>query len=145
MPLKGFGKKRAQIKGEICSLWKNRDMQAYPEKSINPIHQVAPILEKIAGFNLDSGDENFAPSKLVLTDIRGGMEVTNVTPSTLKIMFNVRNSTATTKDGVERYIDEVFKGLDYSLKLEQGSFPFVTDRDSILIEKLKMLSIGLHQ
>ncbi len=128
--------RRGSINGEIV-VYGKQGHAAYPEKSINPIHQVAPILEKIAGFNLDSGDENFAPSKLVLTDIRGGMEVTNVTPSTLKIMFNVRNSTATTKDGVERYIDEVFKGLDYSLKLEQGSFPFVTDRDSILIERLK--------
>jgi len=38
---------------------------AYPEKSINPIHNIAPILTYIAGHNLDNGDENFAPSKLV--------------------------------------------------------------------------------
>ena len=57
---------------------------AYPEKAINPVHQIAPLLEKIAGVDLDGGDENFAPSKMVITDIRGGMEVTNVTPGSLK-------------------------------------------------------------
>jgi succinyl-diaminopimelate desuccinylase len=128
--------RRGSINGEIIIKGK-QGHAAYPEKSINPIHQVAPFLEKIAGVNLDSGDENFAPSKIVLTDIRGGMEVTNVTPDNLKIMFNVRNNTKTSKDDVKRYIDEVFSGLDYSLRLEQGSFPFVTDRNSALINNLK--------
>jgi len=62
---------------------------AYPEKTINPIHQIASILDKIAGVNLDNGDTDFAPSQMVITDIRAGMEVTNVTPGTLKMMFNV--------------------------------------------------------
>jgi succinyl-diaminopimelate desuccinylase len=43
---------------------------AYPEKGVNPVHQIAPLLEKIAGYDLDNGDEYFAPSKLVITDIR---------------------------------------------------------------------------
>jgi len=127
--------RRGSINGEIV-IKGRQGHAAYPEKSINPIHQVAPILDKIAGVNLDSGDNNFAPSKIVLTDIRGGMEVTNVTPSSLKIMFNIRNSTKISKDSVKEYIEELFSGLDYSLKLEQSSFPFVTDRDSALIENL---------
>ena len=77
---------------------------AYPEKGINPVHQIAPLLEKIAGYDLDNGDEYFAPSKLVITDIRAGMQVTNVTPNKLDLMFNVRNSTNTKKEDVEAYI-----------------------------------------
>jgi succinyl-diaminopimelate desuccinylase len=92
---------------------------------------------KLAGVDLDEGDENFAPSKLVITDIRGGMEVTNVTPGELKIMFNVRNSTATSKEDVEAYVRQVLDGLDYDLTLTQGSFPFVTDRDSKIVETLR--------
>jgi succinyl-diaminopimelate desuccinylase len=109
---------------------------AYPEKAVNPVHQIAPILDKIAGVNLDNGDENFAPSKMVITDIRGGMEVTNVTPGSLKIMFNVRNSTKTTQEDIKLHIEKLFKDLDYTLELTQGSYPFVTKRDSMIVEKL---------
>jgi len=109
---------------------------AYPEKSINPIHNIAPILNKIANVNLDNGDKNFAPSKLVITDIRSGMQVTNVTPNELNMMFNVRNSTKTTKESIEKYIKQNFLGLDYELRLEQSSFPFVTDFNSLVVNKL---------
>lgn len=109
---------------------------AYPEKAINPVHQIAPILDKIAGVNLDSGDDNFAPSQMVITDIRGGMQVTNVTPASLNIMFNVRNSTKTTQEDITSHIDRYFKDLDYTLKLTQGSYPFVTKRDSKIVKSL---------
>ncbi len=106
---------------------------AYPEKSVNPISQIAPILNKMAGHHFDNGDENFAPSELVITDIRAGMEVTNVTPSELNMMFNVRNSTNTVKEDIEKYIVELCSGLDYNLKLTQGSFPFVTSKNSDIV------------
>jgi succinyl-diaminopimelate desuccinylase len=109
---------------------------AYPEKAINPVHQIAPLLEKIAGVNLDSGDDDFAPSQMVITDIRGGMKVTNVTPSSLRIMFNVRNSTKTTQEEIKIHIETLFKDLDYSLELTQGSYPFVTTRDSKIVKQL---------
>lgn len=109
---------------------------AYPEKAINPVHQIAPILNKLAGVNLDNGDDDFAPSQMVITDIRGGMEVTNVTPSSLKLMFNVRNSTKTTQEDIRLHINKHFDNLDYKLELTQGSYPFVTTRDSKVVHKL---------
>ncbi len=109
---------------------------AYPEKSINPIHQIAPILETIAGVNLDDGDEFFAPSKLVITDIRAGMEVSNVTPANLKMMFNVRNSTKTTIKDIENFINKKFKNLNYTLSLSEGAKPFVTNKNSLIVDNL---------
>ena len=109
---------------------------AYPEKAINPVHQMAAVLDKIAGVNLDTGDEDFAPSQMVITDIRGGMQVTNVTPGSLKLMFNVRNSTKTTQEEVRLHIDRSLEGLDYTLELTQGSYPFVTNRGSKVVQKL---------
>jgi len=110
---------------------------AYPEKTINPVHDIASILGYIAGHDLDAGDDDFAPSKLVITDIRAGMEVTNVTPHELRMMFNVRNSTKTTKESVEAYMHKVFDGLDYDLILQQGSYPFVTNHESYIVHQLK--------
>ena len=111
---------------------------AYPEKAINPVHQIASVLENIAGVNLDNGDNDFAPSQMVITDIRGGMEVTNVTPGSLKLMFNVRNSTKTTQEEVKEHIAKCFEGLKYDLELTQGSYPFVTTRDSKIVKELSL-------
>ncbi len=110
---------------------------AYPEKSTNPIHKVAKVLPKIAGVNLDNGDENFAPSKFVITDIRAGMEVTNVTPERLKMMFNVRNSTNTTIEDIKSFVDKYFKDMNYSLSLNQSAKPFVTDKNSKIVKLLQ--------
>ena len=110
---------------------------AYPEKAINPVHKIAPILPLIAGFNLDNGDEFFSPSKFVVTDIRSGMEVTNVTPNKLNMMFNVRNSTKTNQETIKDFIAIKFDGLNYSLRLTQGSYPFVTDSNTDVVKKMQ--------
>jgi len=109
---------------------------AYPEKTINPVHQIANILPKLAGYYFDNGDDFFTPSQLIITDIRGGMEVTNVTPNKLNIMFNVRNSTKTTQQDIQEFIDENLKELDYTFKMTQGSYPFVTNRTSKIVTKI---------
>jgi succinyl-diaminopimelate desuccinylase len=109
---------------------------AYPEKATNPIHKVAQVLHHMAGIDLDEGDDYFAPSKFVVTDIRAGMEVTNVTPGKLKMMFNVRNSTKTTKEDIEHFVHRYFKEMNYSLQLDQSARPFVTDAGTKIVRTL---------
>jgi len=109
---------------------------AYPEKAKNPIHKVAQVLPKMAGVNLDEGDEFFGPSKFVITDIRAGMEVTNVTPGKLKMMFNVRNSTKTSLDDVEHFVHKYFSGMDYDLTLSQSAEPFLTQTDRPVVHNI---------
>ncbi len=128
--------RRGSING-ILEVFGKQGHAAYPEKSINPINLISPLLDKLAGHNFDNGDENFAPSQLVVTDIRSGMEVTNVTPGYLKLMFNVRNSTKTDKKDIQDYIEHLFSGLDYKLTLFQGAKPFVTSRDSKIVKLLQ--------
>ncbi|MGK0255819.1 MAG: succinyl-diaminopimelate desuccinylase [Arcobacteraceae bacterium] len=126
--------RRGSINGYL-ELQGKQGHAAYPEKTINPIHLISPILPKIAGFNLDNGDEFFSPSQFIITDIRSGMEVTNVTPNKLNMMFNVRNSTKTTQETITQFIRKKFNGLDYTLKLTQGSYPFVTDVNTKVVER----------
>lgn len=109
---------------------------AYPRKCINPIELLGSRLGEIAGKNLDNGDENFEPSQIVVTDIRGGMQVCNVTPSDLVMMFNVRNSTLTHQKDVEKYLQKVLEGLNYELILQTSSLPFLTQRNNNFISKL---------
>jgi len=128
--------RRGSING-FLTLKGKQGHAAYPEKAINPVHQIAKVLPNIAGIDLDSGDEFFSPSQFVITDIRSGMEVTNVTPNDLKMMFNVRNSTKTTQKEIEAFIAKNFEGLDYELKLTQGSYPFVTNKESKIVKSMQ--------
>ncbi len=128
--------RRGSINGYITIKGK-QGHAAYPEKCINPVHNFAHVLPQIAGFDLDNGDEYFSPSKMVITDIRGGMEVTNVTPNELKLMFNVRNSTNTKREDVEAFIHEKLKGLEYDFRTTQGSFPFVTNKESKVVKAME--------
>jgi len=120
--------RRGSINGYV-TLKGKQGHAAYPEKAINPIHNISKVLGNMAGVDLDNGDEFFSPSKFVVTDIRSGMQVTNVTPNELKMMFNVRNNTKT----ITMFVEEHFKGLDYELRLTQGSYPFRTDTDTKLV------------
>ncbi len=126
-------------RGSINGILENFGRQghaAYPEKSLNPIHKIAQVLPKIAGVDLDSGDEYFAPSKFVITDLRAGMEVTNVTPGKLKMMFNVRNSTKTDTQDIEDFVHNHFDGMNYELTLSQSAKPFMANPDTLLVKSL---------
>ena len=128
--------RRGSINGTI-EVFGKQGHAAYPQKSINTINLISPLLDKLTAYNFDEGDENFAPSQLVVTDIRSGMEVTNVTPGYLKLMFNVRNSTKTSKEDIEAYINTLFKELDFKLILNQSAKSFVTKRDSKIVKLLQ--------
>jgi len=128
--------RRGSING-VLTINGRQGHAAYPEKSINPVNILASRLDKLAGYRLDNGDDAFAPSEIVITDIRGGLEVTNVTPGSVKIMFNVRNSTKTDAASLENYINNLFEGVDFSLKLSQSAFPFVTDKSSKIVKQLE--------
>ncbi|WP_300367110.1 succinyl-diaminopimelate desuccinylase [Hydrogenimonas sp.] len=124
--------RRGSINGIIEKIGR-QGHAAYPEKAVNPIHKVAQVLPHIAGVDLDEGDAFFAPSKFVITDIRAGMEVTNVTPGKLKMMFNVRNNTKTTKEDIETFVDGYFKDMNYLLSITQSAQPFMTDKESKIV------------
>ncbi|MBW6488206.1 succinyl-diaminopimelate desuccinylase [Sulfurimonas sp.] len=127
--------RRGSINGYI-TLKGKQGHAAYPEKSINPISLIAPRLLNMVGVDLDNGDEFFSPSKFVITDIRAGMQVTNVTPDELSMMFNVRNTTLTTQKEVREFVEKNLEGLEYELRLTQGSYPFRTDTDTKLVKNI---------
>lgn len=127
--------RRGSINGKLIIQGKQGHV-AYPSKCINPVELIAPVLSKIAGFDLDKGSAEFEPSKIVITDIRGGMEVVNVTPNDLKIMFNVRNSTATSLEDLQAYLENLLKTIPHSLELKQSSKPFLTDTKNKIVQKM---------
>lgn len=127
--------RRGSINGYITIQGK-QGHAAYPEKAINPVHLLVPRLANMAGVDLDNGDAFFSPSKFVITDIRAGMQVTNVTPNELKMMFNVRNTTLTTQQDIQEFVAKNLDGLEYELRLSQGSYPFRTNTDTKLVRNI---------
>lgn len=120
--------RRGSVNGKLIIKGKSGHA-AYPEKCDNPLHNFGGFLTDVAGKDLDGGDEHFAPSKFVVTDLRAGYEVTNLTPGNLSMMFNVRNSTQTSKEDIESFVKNTLNkyGIEnYELTLTQSSFPFVT-------------------
>ncbi|TLE15521.1 succinyl-diaminopimelate desuccinylase [Helicobacter apodemus] len=127
--------RRGSING-VLKIQGKQGHVAYPNKCINPVEIIAPILSKIAGYNLDSGNDSFEPSKIVITDIRGGLEVVNVTPDDLRIMFNVRNSTQTSLEDLKQYLQDLLKHIPHTLELKQSSKPFLTNPNNSLVAKV---------
>ncbi len=128
--------RRGSINGKI-RIQGRQGHVAYPQQCVNPIHLCAPLLPKIADYHLDDGGDGFEPSRIILTDIRGGMEVVNVTPNDLRIMFNVRHSTKTDEKRLRTHIESVFRGLEYTLELKQSSKPFLTNAKSKIVRDLE--------
>lgn len=135
--------RRGSINGTIYIEGKQGHV-AYPSKCINPVELLGERLGKLAGVNLDNGSKEFEPSKLVITDIRGGIEAVNVTPSDIKIMFNVRNSTQTTLKSLRDYVESVLKGLPYTLELKQSAQSFLTV-DTRFLELLESSIMESHK
>lgn len=127
--------RRGSING-VLKVFGQQGHVAYPKKCLNPVDIIAPHLSKISGHKLDKGSEEFEPSRIVVTDIRGGLEVVNVTPNDLKIMFNVRNSTQTSVESVRKYLEHLLAKAPHSLELNQSSKPFLTDKQSLIVQKI---------
>lgn len=127
--------RRGSINGRIVIQGKQGHV-AYPNKCINPIDLIVPILPKLSNVELDSGDNDFLASRLIITNIAAGMGVVNVTPNDLEIMFNVRNNPLTTQDTLKKYLDSIFGDLPYHLELKQSSYPFIT-HSRVLVESLR--------
>jgi len=53
------------------------------------------------------------------------------------MMFNVRNSTKTNQETIKDFIATKFDGLDYTLRLTQGSYPFVTDSSTNVVKNMQ--------
>jgi succinyl-diaminopimelate desuccinylase len=126
-------------RGSINGVLKIKGVQghvAYPERCVNPVELIAPLMGAFVGRNLDNGDRHFSPSKLVVTDIRGGMEVTNVTPDEVKIMFNVRNGLSTTREDIEQFFRQLLRNISYELHLHQSAHPFKTSQFSKIVKHL---------
>ena len=98
---------------------------AYPEKCNNPIEHLIKVCNKLVK-PFDNGSKLFQPTKLVITSIDVGNDVTNLVPNNASLKFNVRfNDQFNSKDIIkvikERISEEKVKHK-LSVKVSGESF-----------------------
>jgi len=107
---------------------------AYPHLAKNPIHLAAPILDELVEEAWDDGNEHFPPTSFQISNIRGGVGVTNVIPDSVEVDFNFRYSTESSdkslKDRVAKIIEKFTSS--YKLNWSLSGKPFLTKSSDLI-------------
>jgi succinyl-diaminopimelate desuccinylase len=111
---------------------------AYPDRSRNPIHQLAPAMAELVATQWDRGTADFPPTSWQVSNIHAGTGATNVIPGELEVQFNFRFSTASTAAGLKARVTEILTrhGLDYAIEWTLGGEPFLTPRGELVAATL---------
>jgi succinyl-diaminopimelate desuccinylase len=102
---------------------------AYPERLLNPIHAVLPVLAELAARRWDDGHAGFPPTQFQVIQIQAGSGATNVVPGELSATFNLRWSPAQTLEGLKRAVAEACArhGLRHAIEWREASLPYYTE------------------
>ena len=119
-------------RGSINGLLTVRGMQghvAYPDKSVNPIHQALPALRALVEEEWDRGNAAFPPTSLQISNIHAGAGADNVIPGALELRFNLRYSTAIDADRIRARVEELLgrEQLDFELRWHESGLPFLNE------------------
>ena len=107
---------------------------AYPHLASNPIHTAAPILDKLVQEEWDSGNEHFPPTSFQISNIRGGVGVTNVIPDCIEIDFNFRYSTESNDESLMNRVIQIIEKFssDYEIDWSLSGKPFLTESSDFI-------------
>ena len=111
---------------------------AYPHLSLNPVHILARLIDRLASTPLDAGTDRFDPSTLSVSTFDVGNHAANVIPEKASAVFNIRFNTEHTADSLKALIqencDEVCRQLggEFEISSVTGGECFVANRGPLL-------------
>jgi len=120
---------------------------AYPQLADNPIHLVTPALNQLCNEQWDIGNDYFPATSFQISNIHSGDKVTNVIPGEVEVMFNFRYSTETTKEELQKRVNDILDShkLNYFVEWSHSGYPFLTPKGELVsacvdaIEKIKAI------
>ena len=120
---------------------------AYPHLAENPNHLMTSVLNDLCQQQWDNGNDYFPATSFQISNIHSGSRVTNVIPGEVEIMFNFRYSTETTKEELQKKVNDILDShkLNYSIDWSHSGYPFLTPQGVLLsacvdaIEKIKSI------
>ncbi len=111
---------------------------AYPNKTDNPVHKLARLVDRISSTALDQGNDYFDPSTLAVTSFDVNNKATNVVPARATAKFNIRFSTEHNYDSLRGWVDghiETVKaelGGRWTVVINEGAEAFITEPGSFV-------------
>lgn len=119
-------------RGSINGLLTVKGLQghvAYPQQSVNPIHEALPALTRLIEEEWDRGNVSFPPTGLQISNINAGTGADNVIPGTLEVQFNLRYSTETDAGRIRERVTQLLDGggFDYDIRWHESGRPFLTE------------------
>ena len=120
---------------------------AYPHLAENPNHLMTSVLNDLCQQQWDNGNDYFPATSFQISNIHSGSRVTNVIPGEVEIMFNFRYSTETTKEELQKKVNDILDShkLNYSIDWSHSGYPFLTPQGVLVsacidaIEKIKSI------
>ena len=120
---------------------------AYPHLAENPNHLMTSPLNDLCQQQWDNGNDYFPATSFQISNIHSGSRVTNVIPGEVEIMFNFRYSTETTKEELQKKVNDILDShkLNYSIDWSHSGYPFLTPQGVLVsacidaIEKIKSI------
>jgi succinyl-diaminopimelate desuccinylase len=120
---------------------------AYPLLADNPIHLVTPALNQLCDEQWDNGNDYFPATSFQISNIHSGDKVVNVIPGEVEVMFNFRYSTETTKEELQKRVNDILDShkLNYFVEWSHSGYPFLTPKGELVsacvdaIEKIKAI------
>ena len=120
---------------------------AYPQLADNPIHLVTPALNQLCDEQWDNGNDYFPATSFQISNIHSGDKVTNVIPGEVEVMFNFRYSTETTKEELQKRVNDILDShkLNFFVEWSHSGYPFLTPNGALVsacvdaIEKIKAI------
>ena len=120
---------------------------AYPQLADNPIHLITPALNHLCDEQWDNGNDYFPATSFQISNIHSGDKVINVIPGEVEVMFNFRYSTETTKEELQKRVNDILDShkLNYFVEWSHSGYPFLTPKGELVsacvdaIEKIKAI------
>ena len=103
---------------------------AFPEKGDNPVHRLVPMLAQLTSETWDEGDDRFPPSHCQVTNLQAGTGAENVTPGSVRLMFNFRNGPASPAGQLRERLEAMLAQHEisrYQLDWRVNAEPFISE------------------
>ncbi len=104
---------------------------AYPDLADNPIYKMISILSRIKDTTFDNGNKYFQPSHCEVTAIDVGNNTSNLIPSSISAIFNIRYNNIQIPNSLYKLIDEICSNVtnDYKLSMQSSRNVFLSTPD----------------
>ena len=125
--------RRGSLSGKLKLIGKQGHV-AYPNKVLNPILEVGPIISELKEVSWDQGNEYFDPTSFQISNIDSGTGATNVVPGHLNMLFNFRFSPESSHESLkDRFIEILKKSkCNYEIDWTLNAVPYLTKKTNLL-------------